>query len=214
LTNAKNKYDSISQKCDSLQIFIKDLHEELELTKSSLCDSEDKYECMLERLQEFESKCFETKGHQMKYLDNVRQCCLEVISLNFGVKNVEPAIRCVLKHIASFEIKELPQKSTVIRMFAEMKPLSFLQLSEDLLKEDNITLHNDGMSKFGQIYYSFQVSTAQSTYSLGLAEMLSGTTFQQILSDIEIVAESGSGNLILFKIKNTMSDRHIVEKKF
>jgi len=32
LTNAKNKYDSISQKCDSLQMFIKDLHEELELT--------------------------------------------------------------------------------------------------------------------------------------------------------------------------------------
>ena len=63
LINGKNKYDSISQKCDSLQMFIKDLHEELELTRSSLCDSEDKYECMLERLQEIESKSFETKGH-------------------------------------------------------------------------------------------------------------------------------------------------------
>ena len=38
------------------------------------------------------------------------------------------------------------------------------------------------------------------------------STFQQILSDVEIVAESGSGNLILSKIKNTMSDKHIVEK--
>jgi len=37
------------------------------------------------------------------------------------------------------------------------------------------------------------------------------STFQQILSDVEIVAESGSGNL---KIKNTMSDWHIVEKNF
>jgi len=40
------------------------------------------------------------------------------------------------------------------------------------------------------------------------------STFQQILCDVEIVAESGSGNLILSKIKNTMSDRHIVEKTF
>ena len=197
-------------------MFIKDLHEELELTRSSLCDSEDKYECMLERLQELESKSFETKGHQMKYLDNVRQCCLELISLNVGVKDVEPA--CLLKHIASLEIKELPQKSTLFRMFAEMKALSCLQLSEELLKEDNTTLHSDGTSNFGQHYYSFQVSTTQSTYSLGLTEMLSGTathvlsTFQQILSDVEIVPESGSGNLILSKIKNAMSDRHIVEK--
>ena len=76
----------------------------------------------------------------MKYLDNVRQCCLELISLNVGVKNVEPAIKCVLKHIASLEIKELPQKSNLIRMFAEMKASSCLQLSEELLKEDNITL--------------------------------------------------------------------------
>ena len=67
-----------------------------------------------------------------------------------------------------------------------MKASSCLQLSEELLKEDNITLHSDRTSKFGQYYYSFQVSTTQSTYSLGLAEMLSGTaphvlsTFQQI----------------------------------
>ena len=62
LTNAKNKYDSISQKCDSLQMFIKDIHEELVLTRNSLCDSEDKYECMLERLQELESKSLKQKS--------------------------------------------------------------------------------------------------------------------------------------------------------
>ncbi|XP_065893139.1 uncharacterized protein [Dysidea avara] len=220
LTVATNKYDSITQKCDHLQMVTKDLNEELELATRSLCDSENKYDCMLERLQELQCNTFESKVHQMKYLDNVRQCCIELLSLNVGVKNVEPIIRCVLKHIASFEIKELPQKSTLIRMFAEMKGLSCQQLSEELQKEDNLTLHSDGTSKFGQHYYSFQVSTSHSTYSLGLAEMLSGTatqvlsTFQQILSDVEVVAESGSGNAILSKIKNTMSDRHIVEKKF
>ena len=59
---------------------------------------------------------------------------------------------------------------------------------------------------------------SDSTYSLGLAEMLSGSatevlsTFQQILCDLELVLQSGSSNVILSKIKNTMSDRHIVEK--
>ena len=39
-------------------------------------------------------------------------------------------------------------------------------------------------------------------------------TFRQILSDIEVVAGPKSGGLILAKIKNAMSDRHIVEKNF
>ena len=39
-------------------------------------------------------------------------------------------------------------------------------------------------------------------------------TFKQVLSDVELVAGPNSGNHILSKIKNTMSDRHIVEKNF
>ena len=67
---------------------------------------------------------------------------------------------------------------------------------------------------------SFQVSTTGSAYSLGLAEMFTGSTsqvlqtFKQVLSDIELVAGSGAGDNILARIKNTMSDRHIVEKNF
>ena len=39
-------------------------------------------------------------------------------------------------------------------------------------------------------------------------------TFKQILADIELVGGGNTGNVILAKIKNTMSDRHIVEKNF
>ena len=35
-----------------------------------------------------------------------------------------------------------------------------------------------------------------------------------ILSDIDLVVGEGTGNRVLRCIKNTMSDRHIVEKKF
>jgi len=217
---AKSKYDTISDKCDHLKSVAQDLNEEVVLFKNSLQGYENEYICLLERLQELESHTFKTKEHQRKYLDNVRQCCIELLSLNVGIKNVDPIIRCVLKHIASFEIKELPQTTTLARMYAEMKGLACQQLSEELQKEDNLTLHSDGTSKFGKHYYSFQVSTSDSTYSLGLAEMLSGSatqvlsTFQQILFDLELTVQSGSSDVILSKIKNTMSDRHIVEKNF
>jgi len=95
-----------------------------------------------------------------------------------GIKNVEPVIRSVLKHIASFEIKELPHPTTLTQMYSEKKGLVYQQLNEELQKEDNLTLHSDGTSKYGQHYYSFQISTPDSTYSLGLTEMLSGSATQ------------------------------------
>ena len=101
-----------------------------------------------------------------------------------------------------------------------MKGLACQQLSEELQKGDNLTLHSDGTSKYGQHFYSFQLSTPDTTYSLGLTEMSSGSathvlsTFQQILYDLELITQSGSSHVILSKIKNTMSDRHIVEKNF
>ena len=50
--------------------------------------------------------------------------------------------------------------------------------------------------------------------------MLTGSAYlmlkslQMILADIEAVAGDGIGDKILENIKNTISDRHIVEKKF
>ena len=55
---------------------------------------------------------------------------------------------------------------------------------------------------------------------LGLCDMLTGSaeltlhSLKQILGDLDQVAGTGSGNNVLLKIKNTMSDRHIVQKKF
>lgn len=39
-------------------------------------------------------------------------------------------------------------------------------------------------------------------------------SLKQILGDLDQVAGTGSGNTVLMKINNTMSDRHIVQKKF
>jgi hypothetical protein len=62
------------------------------------------------------------------------------------------------------------------------------------------------------------MSTETSAYTLGVSEMVTGsacqilTTFKQILQDIELVAGAGTGEKIVGLIKNTMSDRHIVQK--
>ena len=64
------------------------------------------------------------------------------------------------------------------------------------------------------------MSTESSAYSLGLSEMVTGSasqtlaTFKQIMGDIELVAGTGIGEKIVGHIKNTMSDRHIVQKNF
>ena len=172
------------------------------------------------RVADLEEGVLETMTHKRRYFDNVRQCCAELLSLNVGVANVEPVIRSVLKHVAGFEVQNLPAPTTLIRILTEMKVLSCQQLSEDLSQCKDVTLHSDGTSKWGQHYYSFQVSTSGSTYTLGLAEMLTGSTvkvldtFKQVLADIELVGGENAASVILAKIKNTMSDRHIVEKNF
>ena len=67
-------------------------------------------------------------------------------------------------------------------------------------------LNNDGTSKFGQHYGGFQVSLPDNLYSLGLCEMLTGSTdltlksLQIILADIEAVA----GDKILANKENNV----------
>ena len=86
----------------------------------------------------------------MKYQDNIRQCCMELLSLNISVLNIEPVIRSVLKHIADFSVIKLPQKATLVRMSAEMKGIAYNQLAEQLEREEDLTIHSDGTSKFGE----------------------------------------------------------------
>lgn len=106
---------------------------------------------------------------------------------------MEPVIRSVLKHLGGFEEQALPAPTTLMQILTEMKVLACQQLSEELTKSKNVTLHSDGTSKWGQHYYSFQVSTSDSTYTLDLAEMLTRSTakvkdtFKQIQADVDLV---------------------------
>ena len=86
LSVSKSKCDTISERCDHLESVVQGLNKDVISLKQSLQHSENNYERLFERLQELESHVFETKEHQKKYLDSVRACCIELLSLNVGIK--------------------------------------------------------------------------------------------------------------------------------
>ena len=201
------------QHIERLEAKISDISASLDVAKSDR-------DHLADRLHQLESERLSTKQHQQRYLDNVRQCCIELLSLNVGVKQIGPVIRSVLHNIAAMDIDTLPAPSTLTNMLVEMKGIACQQLGEVLSQEENVTLHSDGTSKYGMHYVGFQMSAESSPYSLGLSEMITGSanqtlaTFKQIIGDIELVAGTGIGEKIVGHIKNTMSDRHIVQKNF
>ena len=215
---AKQKYDTLNCK----------LHDTEELLCNKVTDLEEviknietEYDnLLLKNDDDQQSEKVIHAFHSGKFEDSIRQCCIELLSLNVGVRNVEPIIRSVLFNCADIDIDRLPKYSTLVGMLSEMKVIAYRQLSEELAESKFTTLHSDGTTKFGQHYGSFQISTEKSAYTLGLMDMSSGTAqhtldcLKNILSDIDKAFEKSPGKRILANIKNTMSDRHIVEKCF
>ena len=162
-----------------------------------------------------------------KYIDDVRTCIYELLSLNVGVRNVAPIIQCVLKNVAHKSASRLPSYGLTCQMIMESLVVAQAQLGEKLSQSlEYNTLQTDGTTKFGEHYAAYDVRMAEdaTTYTLGLRHVFSGSavdtldTFKEILDDIDSVQqaigkEAVSANVVL-KIKNTMSDRHAAEKLF
>ena len=188
--------EQFMQCIERLEAKISDMSTSLDVAKSER-------DHLADRLHQLESHRLTTKEHQQKYLDSVRQCCIELLSLNVGVKQIEPVIRSVLQNVAAMDVDLLPAPSTLTNMLAEMKGLACQQLCEVLSQEENLTLHSDGTSKYGMHYVGFQMSTESSAYSLGLLEMITDSasqtlaTLKQIMGDIELVAGTGIGEKIV-----------------
>ena len=48
-------------------------------------DVGNEWDCLLQHV-ELESHTLETKEHKKKHLDNVRQCCIELLALNVRIR--------------------------------------------------------------------------------------------------------------------------------
>ena len=158
LLKLKNCFDA---RMKLLEKRIEDLMCEVEIGRN-------KRDQLAECLREFESQTLKTKQHKQLYLDSVRQCCMELMSLNVSTQNVEKVIRSVLQHIVGMNVENLPKPSTLIQMTSEMKGVACQHLAEQLTRAKDLTLHSDGTLKFGPHYGGFQVSLLDSSYSLGL----------------------------------------------
>ena len=159
-----------------------------------------------------------------KYSDDIRACYYELMSMNVGLRNIETIIRSVLNKIAHKSIGRLPSYALASQMLAESLVVAQAQLAEKLVTSEHNTLHSDGTTKFGAHYGAVEVSTESGTYTIGIRNMFSGSAqstldvFKEILEDIDAINTSLGRDSALTKIvasiKNTMSDRHVVQKNF
>ena len=71
-----------------------------------------------ERLDDLQSNIIRTKKGQ-KFVDSVRRCCLELLTINVATNQVEPVICSVLLNIASTEVGKIPKSSALSGMLVE-----------------------------------------------------------------------------------------------
>ena len=204
---------------ESLRSVSEDVHAELAQSQKRKRDLELCLGDALKQLDEDAVFCVMKDG---QYVDAVRKCCLELLSCNVGVLNVASGIRSVLLMVGK-EVDRLPSIGLLSQMLVELRPIVGMHVAEKCLEADNITLHSDGTSKFGRQYGSYQVTTADRSYTLGVVDMKCGTALhtldklKEALGDVEAACiSSGQDNLakrIIANIKNMLSDRCIVQTR-
>lgn len=93
-----------------------------------------------------------------RYNDDVRACVYELLSLNVGVRNIAPIIRCVLSSIAHKSVDRLSSYGLTCQMIHESLAIVQAQLGEKLSETPGYTtLQSDGTTKYGQHYAAFDV---------------------------------------------------------
>ena len=99
-------------------------------------------------------------------------------------------------------------------MMIESLTVAQAQLGEKLTEDhesDFFTLHTDGTTKHGEHFGTYDITTEDGTYHLGLRHVFSGSaqttldTFLEILDDLDTVCNEADGtsvsNTIMYKIK-------------
>ena len=203
-----------------------DKQQEIVILRQDIQNIEDRNVELEDKLSELSTDEPVLTFYKGKFTDDVRTCCYELLSLNVGIRNVEPVIRSVMKHIVHQPIGRLPSHTVLCRMMLEGLSLSEIQLGEKLSGDDmqNFTIQTDGTTKYGNHFATFDIATKDGSYTLGIRLVFSGSaqntleTLKEILDDLDVVhkqiGQDKVSSKIISKLKNTMSDRHAAEKLF
>ncbi|KAI8509787.1 hypothetical protein Bbelb_122150 [Branchiostoma belcheri] len=204
-------------------------HYKIAMRSHSLCD-EDTVD-LEEKIANLKAENKELHDNMTKFLDSdevktfedgrfttdVRQVYMMLLSMDTGLNNVEWIIRTVLQKLGGLKCGRLPKYSTAQTMFAEARRLSQMHVADVVSKSDNITVGTDGTTKKHDKFGSVSFFTQQGQLVAGVTEQLSGKTehqvdmFKKIMHDLA-TACGASEEEMWVSIKNTMTDRHVVNK--
>lgn len=161
------------------------------------------------------------------YSTQLRECVMNLTTLNVATKNVAPVINTVLK-LANKTVNSLPSRQTIDNIVCEKVVVGHKQVGSSLKGQKNICLYGDETRKKGKTYQTFLVSDEEKNlYFLGLRDMYNKAssttldTFKEILADISnaceemlSAGEASRGHHILSNICSFMSDRAKVNIAF
>ena len=109
-------------------------------------------------------------------------------------------------------------------MFLEARCLAQIHVASVLCEyQGNLTLHSDGTSKHGRSYTTYDIQVGEDVLVVGMRE-IGGVDaqsqldlFQEVLDEVGENLGKGAndfGKKVFSNIKNMMSDRYAVQKKF
>lgn len=169
-----------------------------------------------------------------RYNNEVREVIMELVSCNVSLSQIDNVIRTVLQKLAGKDVEKLPSQALKSRIALEARHIVDYQVATAVLQDADPhklvgnCLHGDGTTKFHKHYQGFQVTTAEGqTLSLGMLQM-GGATAEDLvealtvkLNDLAHALSMDNKNErearvkdLILSIKNTMSDRASVNKKF
>ena len=159
-----------------------------------------------------------------KYINDIRLTCFELIARGVSSRNVSDIIRIVLKDVAKMKVGRLP-KPTLIRYLCIEQAMLSKEAARAKIEssEHSVTLQVDGTTKKRKGYTTFLASTDAGTVGMSLhdihtesAESLLEETKDTLdeLIMLNIKDDPKQTLKLLAKIKNTMTDRCIVNKAY
>lgn len=165
-----------------------------------------------------------------RYNDNVRKTVLSLKEANIPSRRCSEVIKIVASNLFEheFDKQDLPSHQTVLNICDEGHVLARVQVADQMLASDNVTLHTDGTSRDQKKYVSQQISLdSGDTLTLGFKTVAcenSKTLLEVASSQLDELAtlyaeykEKDRDEIfkeILVKITSLMSDRASVMKKF
>ncbi len=161
---------------------------------------------------------------QNRFTPAVQKCVYELLEHNVSQEHIGSVMKACFQ-CAGVTADRFPSRPTVNNINIQRLSLAQAQLKESLPSKQHLTVESDETTKY---YHKLMTQSLRDEegqpHLLGLREIPSKSAidtldvFKEALSDLDTLAMSGNVSPvsaeIIYRIKNTMSDRAATEEKF